>query len=422
MESYSPPVVLQDNVDPLTSPTQDSGAFTYGELPPEDTVPIRPVQESPPNLPASLPYDYPRLSDTHSAALICVTNPQFRDKAIGKYVIYTVKGTDSTGTFEAFRRYKDFEWLRKIIVAQWPGCYVPAIPGKQAIGNLNQTFIEMRRKLLEEFVVKCAGIEFIFNSDVFKTFIRGPDNFKASTQSYADGTVQNLPGRYIQYFPQFAEAEITSHMELDIENARKFVKEMSDFLENFSYRIKFVGAYYSSFIEGFSSLCKAVQDYDTKFLGDFRESRREGVDVQLKTTFMNPFDVLLDWVRAELLDHAGMQEALNSVIDLKNRLSNTSSKLASERLNLLKAQAGRKSFSQIIRKKTREDHMEHLEGGIKTLETQIHDLNNMIRIITARLALYEIPRFKAMKANTYDKIVKTYAGVSCEEFEYVRYM
>lgn len=280
----------------------------------------------------------------------------------------------------------------------------------------------MRRKLLEEFVVKSASIDYIFNSDVFKIFIRGPENFKGNTASYVEVSVQNILGRYIQHFPQFAEVEVTSNTELDIENARKFVKEMSEFLDNFSLRIKFVGAYYGSFIEGFSTLCKEVQDYDSKFLADFREQKRQGVNVELKNTFVNPFDVLLDWVRVEQLDHTAMLETLNVVFDLKNRLNVASSKLASERLNLMKAQAGRKSISQFFSKKSQKDQVNYLEGGIKIIETQIHDYSVLLQIVTARLAMCEIPRFKTAKASKYDLVVKTYASVSSEEFEYVRYM
>ena len=55
---------------------------------------------------------------------------------------------------------------------RWPGCYVPAIPEKQAIGDKEQGFIEERRQLLERFIRECAKYEFIIESKEFKIFSR----------------------------------------------------------------------------------------------------------------------------------------------------------------------------------------------------------------------------------------------------------
>ena len=55
---------------------------------------------------------------------------------------------------------------------RWPGCYVPAIPEKQAIGDKEQGFIEERRLLLERFIRECAKYEFIIESKEFKIFSR----------------------------------------------------------------------------------------------------------------------------------------------------------------------------------------------------------------------------------------------------------
>ena len=56
-----------------------------------------------------------------------------RKDGIIKHVQYTIKGTDSLGEINIMRRYKDFTYLRKILVSNWPGCFVPQIPQKQTI-------------------------------------------------------------------------------------------------------------------------------------------------------------------------------------------------------------------------------------------------------------------------------------------------
>lgn len=50
-----------------------------------------------------------------------------------KYIVYTIKGSDKDGVFETYRRYSDFNVLKKFLVKRWPGCFVPAIPEKKAV-------------------------------------------------------------------------------------------------------------------------------------------------------------------------------------------------------------------------------------------------------------------------------------------------
>ena len=58
-----------------------------------------------------------------------------------------------------------------MLVDRWPGCYVPAIPEK-AFDNKDDTFVELRRSLLERFVRECAKYEFLIESKEFKIFTR----------------------------------------------------------------------------------------------------------------------------------------------------------------------------------------------------------------------------------------------------------
>lgn len=60
-----------------------------------------------------------------------------RKDGIVKHVQYAIQGTDPSGPINITRRYKDFTYLRKLLVSNWPGCFVPQIPPKQMIVNSN---------------------------------------------------------------------------------------------------------------------------------------------------------------------------------------------------------------------------------------------------------------------------------------------
>ena len=50
------------------------------------------------------------------------------------------------------KRYSDFYLLRKALRERWPGYYIPAIPPKKAIGNLETDFIRARMAHLDNFM------------------------------------------------------------------------------------------------------------------------------------------------------------------------------------------------------------------------------------------------------------------------------
>lgn len=98
-----------------------------------------------------------------------------------KYVLYTVKGEDKDGNFEVYRRFSDFLVLRDSLFKRWPGVFLPAIPPKKAVGNLEPAFIEERRKFLEIFIKELAKLKYVWYTDEIKIFLRStqPDIEKA---------------------------------------------------------------------------------------------------------------------------------------------------------------------------------------------------------------------------------------------------
>ncbi len=101
-----------------------------------------------------------------------VVLPDTAGLGIGKVVKYMVTGSDSEGDFQIQRRYNEFMALKVALNLGWPGCYVPAIPEKQFLGDKEDGFIEERRLLLERFVRECAKYEYLTESKEFKIFSR----------------------------------------------------------------------------------------------------------------------------------------------------------------------------------------------------------------------------------------------------------
>ena len=111
-------------------------------------------------------------SAMYSDTQIEVCDP-IEKEGLKKYIVYCIKGMDSRGAFEVYRRYSDFFSLRKEMLRRWPGIYIPEIPPKKAVGNMNKDFVEKRKQQLSRFVVCISNQENIYYSEEFQLFHLG---------------------------------------------------------------------------------------------------------------------------------------------------------------------------------------------------------------------------------------------------------
>ena len=95
---------------------------------------------------------------------------------LSKHQIFNIKGGDKFGDFEMFRNYKDFLEIRKILVQRWPGCYVPPLPKKKIVGDMDKENLKERMTFLEDFYTKISQLKFLYYSKEFQLFLRGNKN------------------------------------------------------------------------------------------------------------------------------------------------------------------------------------------------------------------------------------------------------
>lgn len=143
----------------------------------EEKILTSSVPEPTPSKPVSKPVPKPTPASTVKPSDITPFVDESSDFIVSDpvsagHISYTIKGKDEDGDFEGSRRYKNFFSLRKALLERWPGTYVPAIPGKKAVGNKDDKFIEFRRHFLQRFLRRIGQLPHLLNSDEFKLFAR----------------------------------------------------------------------------------------------------------------------------------------------------------------------------------------------------------------------------------------------------------
>lgn len=104
------------------------------------------------------------------------------------------------------RRFSDFYSLREKIVERWPGLYIPNIPPKKAVGNVDTKTIVYRMRLLNEFSFKISKIPYLLASEEMKVF-QSPSNTDASKALEKMPALSNkiMLDNYKAAFPEFKE-------------------------------------------------------------------------------------------------------------------------------------------------------------------------------------------------------------------------
>ena len=92
-----------------------------------------------------------------------------------------------------FRRYRDLDWLHKILQCKFPACIIPPIPPKSALGNWygdESKHIQDRRTGIEKFLYKVTNHRRMCGSDDLASFLKDTDSVfeerKKNTESLVE--------------------------------------------------------------------------------------------------------------------------------------------------------------------------------------------------------------------------------------------
>lgn len=141
------------------------------------------------------------------------------------------------------------------------------------------------------------------------------------------------------------------------------------------------------------------------------------INLVIREECTNPYQILLDWVQAELLDVKGVILAILKKKDLVRARVRAVERVEEEKKSLAKAQLGKKSWKNMLSKQTKEQKIAKAEAAILEAQKELDTIKLIEHILNVRLTSYELPRFKETKAERYEMILKTFVNSSVEEFE-----
>ena len=138
---------------------------------------------------------------------------------IFNYVNYEIEGKINKKPFELYRRYSEFAVYRKLLRKNWPGVFIPFLPPKKTYGNLDDTFIIMRRKFLQYFSNKICSAPHLASSFETKIFLEPKnENFLELPIEIYQKSIEDINNIYFEFFGFLNEKQLTEKEKMNVEN------------------------------------------------------------------------------------------------------------------------------------------------------------------------------------------------------------
>jgi len=349
-----------------------------------------------------------------------VGHPVLRDELFSKYFVYKIQGADLKGYFETQRRYSDFEKVRNMLVARWPGCFVPSLPPK-VLKNTQQGVVDDRAKFLHNFCKQIAETPHLHYSDVYQVFLRTRMvDLDPILHQYQKVRYEDIIRRYSAVFGHLAGKDLGSDTEVKIANFNAYLTKVQGLFENFRKLGKqavIARREYNSNLVKFHGIMS--NEYEKYVLAEYHDQKPgKSVFRDEETSDMNvamgkfdeiqkedSIEVLYEWIKAEGRDILAFKEAFTQREKYEGLRSKTEKKQRADTNSMHNAAAGKKSIGSLFSNESRDSAIARLEDKISHSTKDIEYLGTVQDMITMVLVHEEIDKFKASRIGKYHDVV-----------------
>jgi len=374
----------------------------------------------------SVKKDPPKLKQldiTKGNVVIEVCDPITKEEKFAKHTLYKIKGSDQDGLFEVLRRYSDFDRIRSILVSRWPGVFIPPLPPKKTVNNMDAKFIEERRKALDQFCKNIAQKPSLQNSEEFQVFIKSKNTEVEKLLSiFQKFNVEDTISKYLTYFPYLEnKGEISKDIAKNITNFKLYLIKTKGYLENIKKNSKSISSAKKHFYNQLSIFQEQVcAQYEKVAYSQYHGNKEEknvfseannikftNAVSKLKEPSLPSYETIHEYIDEETKEI----EALLEAIEQKDRIESLEKKArdkersASEDLN--KVLAGKKTMKTLLSKKSKEEEVAEFEKTIANAAMDGENLSKLVDMITTILWDEEISQFKTKKMSEYFRVIET---------------
>ena len=294
------------------------------------------------------------------------------------------------------------------------------------MGNLEESVIEMRTRVINDFCHKSSKFKYILDSEVFQVFLMNNVETKKIIDNLPQLSYEELLNRYQKAF-NFSEENYDNNFDflnskekiiLELNNIKKALINLQDFKES----VNIIQEKKQMKIEHYISLIHLFEDYEKYTLNTFIDNDTDKLVffnpkniklceniLNLKKKIINPYVQMSNWLEENILDieaMIGTLENLNNLFETLDKYNQEIKRLENE-INSYDNNYifNIKLFFSFKNKQTILNELNEQKNS--TLNT-IEDLKKIIQIAFTITEKY-LEQFRLEQLQRYHKHIKLYS-------------
>lgn len=338
---------------------------------------------------------------------------------LANHLQFSISGKDIPQGIK--RRYNDFLQLREKLIENWPGVYIPNIPSKKKVGELNRKTVLLRIRALNVFLSNISKIPFLSQSEEIKSFQTLTDDFGKAIEKMPKSSFVEILEKYKNAFPTYNVNYDFNQGKEKINLFNSFLKKIKNNLSTFKKAVDItIDKRKEDILQYFeithnlisyekTNIMKYIDDYYDKLIfNNEKNSKLKEKFEKINEYLNNPFENVYNWLYDEEKDVQAMIEAINGINTLEMNYNKLKQKDESIENDIKKLESGQQGFIKNIFKK-KEESLSELNQEKNKNTNSIKNLNEIIKIVTYEME-NKISEFKIEKTNNYVKMIKEFAN------------
>ena len=343
------------------------------------------------------------------------------------FVTYKIEGNYDSRNFSVERRYKEFILFRKHLLNNFPGMFVPPIPPKKAFGNLEEGFIKLRKKFLQNFFNKIANCPHLQNCEQTRNFLN-PEvvNYLEFYDQEKDQKNQKFSNfenlkKIHEFYSQYFNFLYNEEFNLSTEKIRKInnlflhLNKSKEMLENLlliateaeNNKLEFdmeIKNLYENFYQldnnYFYEMFKIEEEKKIEYNKNIVECGI--IENMYKTKFVDFYNCFFEWTNVELIETETFLELIFGVLSVKEYYLVKSENFKNEE-NYLNKLEKPNWIKAILFKNEKKINLQ--KEKVEIMRKEFEMIKDLVELLYKIVIFIEIPIFKNERINFYRKFL-----------------
>ena len=321
------------------------------------------------------------------------------------YVNYELEGKIKKKNFTLYRRYSEFAVYRKLLRTNWPGVFIPFLPPKKTYGNLDDTFILIRRKFLQHFCNKICSSPHLASSFETKIFLEPKnENFLELPIEIYQKSIEDINNIYTEFFGFLFEKQMTEKEKINVQNFFVMLSNSKKLLDNaliLATEAKNTQMKAQRNLVNFYEYNYNVED-SLYNMFNYEQEKKEKLcenTIEINNTenisqikHENFFTTCFDFLASVSDSIQGMIECISSLYELNEKFLAKFKELK-EKNEKLKAFVNRNFISKFFFP-TNLNQVQQLMNDIEQLKLDLNTYKTLVNLVYKIIYFIEIPTFK----------------------------